>query len=86
MKTISIITGLAHQSAAQAGIGGHAERIGFVVAVLLICLLSAIVIVEALADQRLGKWINDFNFAVIPLLFILGVLIAIQLAQLLHIL
>ncbi len=86
MKMISIIADIAHQSAAQAVNTGHAARVGFIVAVLLICLLSAFAIVEAYADQRLSKWMNDFNFAVVPLLFILGVLIIIQLAQLLHIL
>ncbi len=86
MKMSSIITDLARQSVAQASIAGHAARIGFIIAVLLICMLTVIVIVEALADQRLGKWVNDFNFAVLPLLIILGVLVIIQLAQLLHIL
>ncbi len=81
-----IIANLVHQTAAHAAITGHAARVGFIVAVLLICLLSAIVIVEAFADQRLGKWMREFSFAVVPLLIILGVLIIIQLAQLLHIL
>ncbi len=64
----------------------HAPRVGLIVAVLLICLLAALVIVEAFADQRLVKWLHDFNYAVIPLLVILGVLVVIELAQLLHIL
>ncbi len=72
--------------AAQTSITGHAARVGFIVAVLLISLLTAVVIIEAFADTRLGKWVKDFNYAVIPLLIILGILVIIQLAQLLHIL
>ncbi len=72
--------------AAQPSITGHAVRMGFIIAVLLILLLTAVVIIEALADQRLAKLINDFNYAIVPLLVILGVLVIIQLAQLLHIL
>ncbi len=86
MKMNSIITDLVQQSVAQTAIAGHVVRVGFIVAVLLICLLTAIVIFEAYADQKLSKWMHDFSFAVVPLLIILGVLIIIQLAQLLHIL
>ncbi len=86
MKMNSIIIDLVQRSAAQTATSGHVIRVGFIVAVLLVCLLTAIVIVEAYADQKLSKWMHDFGFAVVPLLIILGVLIVIQLAQLLHIL
>jgi len=84
MNTIVIID-FVHGLAAQPSLTGHAGRLGFIIAVLLIFLLTVIVIVEAFADSRLGKWIQDFNYAVVPLLIILGVLVIIQLAQLLHI-
>jgi hypothetical protein len=85
MNSITMVN-IVHLMAAQAPIAGHAARVGFIVAVLLIFLLTIMVIVETIADQRLGKWINNFNYAVVPLLIILGVLVMIQLAQLLHIL
>ncbi len=82
----SMLIDLVNRTAAQTTLSGHAFRVGFIIAVLLICLLASMVIVEAFADQRLGKWVHDFSYAVVPLLVILGVLIIIQLAQLLHIL
>ncbi len=65
---------------------GHAARTGFIIAVVLIVLLTGLVILEALEDQRISQWIQNFNFAIVPLLVILGILIVIELAQLLHIL
>ncbi len=82
----TIVIALSNKLAAVPPQPGHAARIGFIIAVLLICLLSMMVIIESFADRRLAKWVHDFDFAVVPLLLILGVLIVIELAQLLHIL
>ncbi len=82
----SILIELSNKSAALNATTGHAARAGFIIAVLLIFLLTGLVMLEAVADQRISKWISDFNYAIVPLLVILGILIVIQLAQLLHIL
>jgi len=82
----SIVIELSNKATALNATTGHAARAGFIIAVLLITLLTGLVLLEALADQRISRWMHDFNYAIVPLLVILGILIVIQLAQLLHIL
>ena len=82
----SIVIGLSNKAAALNATTGHAPRAGFIIAVMLIFLLTGLAMLEALADQRISRWVHDFNYAIVPLLIILGILVVIQLAQLLHIL
>ena len=83
---MKLIIELSNKAVALNATTGHTARLGFIIAVLLIVLLTGLVFLETLADQRLLKWVHDFNYAIVPLLVILGILIVIQLAQLLHIL
>lgn len=82
----SLMIALLNKAPALDTATGHAARTGFIIALVLIILLTCVVILEALEDQRISQWIHNFNFAIVPLLVILGILIVIELAQLLHIL
>ena len=82
----SIIIELSNKATGLNATTGHAARAGFIIALILIFFLTGLVMLEALADQRISRWVHDFNYAIVPLLIILGILVVIQLAQLLHIL
>ncbi len=82
----SVIIELSNKATTLNATTGHAARAGFIIAVILIFLLTGLTMLEILADQRISRWVHDFNYAIVLLLIILGILVVIQLAQLLRIL